>query len=65
MIVPLGATPVSGGNYRATWSIRAGVRVHMLVPAQAYATGALVQLGQHIESKFGPGSPGAPRRSER
>lgn len=64
MIVPLGARPVSGGNYQATWSIRPGVRVHMLVPAEAYASGALPQLGRHIEDRFGPGSPAAATRSE-
>lgn len=50
--IPLGAEPASGGNYKATWSIRPGVRVHMLIPAQHYEAGALAELGDAVVDKL-------------
>lgn len=46
--IPMGAVPHDGGNYKATWSIHPGVRVHMLIPAQHYEAGALAELGDLV-----------------
>jgi hypothetical protein len=51
--IPLGATRIGGGYYRAQWSIRPGVRVNVVVPAEAYADGSLAQLGEHLVDKLG------------
>lgn len=46
--IPLGATRQSGGTYHAQWSIRPGVRINVVIPAGAYADGALALLGPHL-----------------
>lgn len=51
--IPLGAKRLSGGHWQATWSIKPGVRVHVLVPVDAYQAGALARLGEHVVDKLG------------
>lgn len=51
--VPLGASRISGGHYLAKWSVRPGVRVNVVVPAAAYAAGALAELGTHVVDRIG------------
>jgi NADH:ubiquinone oxidoreductase subunit B-like Fe-S oxidoreductase len=51
--IPLGAERASGGYYHAQWSVRAGRRVNIVIPAEAYAEGALAHLGEHLVDKLG------------
>lgn len=50
--IPLGAQRYSGGRYKATWSIRPGVRVHMLLSPEHYEAGALAELGDTVIDKL-------------
>lgn len=50
----LGSQRVSGGNLRATYSLKAGTRVHVWVLPEAYAAGALASSRAAVAEWFRP-----------
>lgn len=48
----LGTEMVSGGLTRATFSIKAGTRVHVWILPEAYAAGALVNTRTRVQDWF-------------
>lgn len=50
----LGSERVSGGNLRATYSLKAGTRVHVWVLPEAYAAGALAGTRTSVAEWFRP-----------
>jgi hypothetical protein len=48
----LGTERVSGGNLRATYSLKAGTRVHVFVLPEAYAAGSLANARDQVRGWF-------------